>query len=115
MRERGLCPVVLRLVMNMYVNQCIQIKGNSMISDKYGIANGVKESEMLSPILFGIYMDNLTKHLKDSNIGCTIGNNYVRVFCYADDLTLIGLNLCLLFVKTMQMNIKYCLMHQRVN
>ena len=39
LRERALCPVVLRLV--MYVNQCIQIKRNSMISEKYGIANGV--------------------------------------------------------------------------
>ena len=90
LRERALCPVVLRLIMNMYVNQCIQIKWNSMISEKYGIANGVKQGGVLSPILFSIYMDNLIKRLKDSNIGCKIGNNYVGVFCYADDLTLIS-------------------------
>ena len=35
-------------------------------------------------------MDNLIKRLKDSNIGCKIDNNYVGVFCYADDLTLIS-------------------------
>ena len=35
-------------------------------------------------------MDNLIKRLKDSNIGCKIGNNCVGVFCYADDLTLIS-------------------------
>ena len=63
-----------------------------MISEKYGIANGVKQGGVLSPILFGIYMDNLIKRLKDSNIGCKIGNNYVGVFCYADDLTLISPN-----------------------
>ena len=57
--------------------QCIQIKWNSMISEKYGIANGVKQGGVLSPILFGIYMDNLIKRLKDSNIGCKIGSNYV--------------------------------------
>ena len=90
LRERALCPVVLRLIMNMYVNQCIQIKWNSMISEKYGIANGVKQGGVLSPILFGVYMDNLIKRLKDSNVGCKIGNNYVGVFCYADDLTLIS-------------------------
>ena len=89
LRERALCPVVLRLIMNMYVNQCIQIKWNSMISEKYGIANGLKQGGVLALILFGIYMDNLIKRLKDSNIGCKIGNNYVGVFCYADDLTLI--------------------------
>ena len=63
---------------------------NSIISEKYGIANGVTQGEMLSLILFGIYMDNLIKRLKDSNIGCKISNNYVVVFCYADDLTLIS-------------------------
>ena len=32
LRERALCPVVLlHLIINMYVNQCIQIKLNSMI------------------------------------------------------------------------------------
>ena len=63
-----------------------------MISEKYGIANGVKQGGVLSHILFGIYMDNLIKRLKDthSNIGRKIGNNYVGVFCYADDLTLIS-------------------------
>ena len=67
----------------------MQIKWN-MISEKYGIANDVKQGGVLSPILFGIYMDNFIKRLKDSNIGCKIGDNYVGVFCYADDLTLIN-------------------------
>ena len=60
------------------------------VHGKYGIANGVKQRGVLSTILFGIYMDNLIKRLKDSNIGYNIGNNYVRVCCYADDLTLIN-------------------------
>ena len=32
LRERALCPVVLHLIMNMYVNQCIQIKSKRKIS-----------------------------------------------------------------------------------
>ena len=35
-------------------------------------------------------MDSLIKRLKDSNIDCKVGNNYVGVFGYADDLTLIN-------------------------
>ena len=60
-----------------------------MTSEKYGIANGVRQGGVLSPI-FCIYMDSLIKRLKDSNIDCEIGNNYVGVFGYADDLTLIN-------------------------
>ena len=58
-----------------------------MISEKYGIANGVKQGGVLSPVLFCIYMDNLSKRLMDSNIGCKIGN---IVFCYANDLSAIS-------------------------
>ena len=57
---------------------------------KYVIAKGVKQGGVLSPILFGIYMDHLIKRLKDRNIGCKIGNNFVGVVCYADDLSLIS-------------------------
>ena len=57
--------------MCMYVHQCIQIKWNSMISEKYGIANGVKQGGVLFSILFGNYIDNLiTLLLRDSNINC---------------------------------------------
>ena len=62
--------LLTQTTMYMSVNQCIQIKWNSMISEKYGIANGVKQGGVLFSILFGIYIDNLIKRLKDSNIDC---------------------------------------------
>ena len=34
LRDRNLCPIVLRIIMNMYVNQVIQIKWNDLLSDK---------------------------------------------------------------------------------
>ena len=78
--ERKLCPIVLRLLMNMYVNQCLQVRWNSLVSDRFSIANGVKQGGVLSPILFSIYMDKLIKQLRNSNIGCKIVNQYVGVF-----------------------------------
>ena len=90
LRERKLCPIVLRLLMNMYVNQCLQLRWNSLVSDRFSIANGVKKGGGgLSPILFSIYMDKLIIQLRNSNIGCKIVNQYVRVFCYVDDISLL--------------------------
>ena len=43
LRERKLCPIVLRLFMNMYVNQCLQVRWNSLVSDRFSIAKGVKQ------------------------------------------------------------------------
>ena len=56
------------LIMNIYLNECLQIKWNSFISEKYSFTNGVKQGGMLSPILFVIYMDSFIKRLKGSNI-----------------------------------------------
>ena len=65
-------------------------------------------------------MDNLIKRLKDSNIGCKISKNYLGVFCYAVDLTLIsptltGLKCMLAVCENYTITIKNCLVHQRVN
>ena len=43
LRNRGMCPLVLRLIMNMYINQEIHVKWNSILSSKYKTSNGVKQ------------------------------------------------------------------------
>ena len=48
---------------------------------------GLNRGGVLSPVLFTVYLDNLLKTLKQRNIGCKIGNSYLGVFGYADDLT----------------------------
>ena len=51
--------------------------------------NKSKQSGVMSPVLFTVYLYNLLKILKQRNIGCKIGATYLRVFGYADDLTLL--------------------------
>ena len=89
LRDRNLCPIVLRIIMNMYVNQVIQIKWNDLLSDKCEISNGVKQGGCLSPSLFSIYLNNLILNLRNSNIGCKYRSEYMGVFGYADDLSLL--------------------------
>ncbi len=90
LRDRNICPTVLRLLMNMYVNQQIQVKWNSMLSEKCSITNGVKQGGCLSPTLFSVYLDKLIDILRQSNIGCRYGSHYMGVYCYADDLSLLS-------------------------
>ena len=51
LRDRKMCLLVLRLLMNMYINQQIQVKWNSTMSMKSSISNGVKHCGCLSPNL----------------------------------------------------------------
>ena len=89
LRDRKICPIVLRLLMNMYINQQIQVKWNNMISPTCTISNGVKQGGCMSPTLFSIYLDKLLGILRASNVGCRYGNHYMGAFCYADDISLL--------------------------
>ena len=73
----------------MYVNQVIQIKWNDLLSVKCKISNGVKQGGCLSPSLFCIYLSNLMLNLRNSNIGCKYRFEYMGVFGYTDDLSLL--------------------------
>ena len=70
LRDRKICPTVLRLLMNMYINQQIQVKWNNMISQTCTISNGVKQEGCMSSTLFSIYLDKLIGILRTSNVGC---------------------------------------------
>ena len=41
----------------------------------------------LSPSLFSVYLNNLITNLKKSNIACRYGSEYMDVYEYADDLS----------------------------
>ena len=61
---RNICPVVLRLIMNMYVSQEMQVRFSNSLSNQFTVGNGVKQGGVLSPILLTVYIDNLIKILK---------------------------------------------------
>ncbi len=70
----------------MYCNQLCHVECGYCKSTTFGISDGVKQDGVLSPFLFGIYIDELLNALKKSSYGCHIGNIFVRVFAYADDI-----------------------------
>ena len=85
LRERNMCPIVLRLIIAMYISQMMQVRWGEILLKQFPVGNGVKQEGVLSPVLFTVYLDNLLKTLKQRKIG----NSYLGVFGYADDLTLL--------------------------
>ena len=87
--DRGMCPLTVRLLLNMYTKQKLQVKWNNSISSKFGVTNGVRQGGVLSPLLFTVYIDELLEKLKRKGIGCHLGLHFVGALGYADDIILL--------------------------
>ena len=54
--NKGLCPLVCRLLAMQYTGQSASIKWGETFSPSFPISNGVKQGGVLSPILFAVYI-----------------------------------------------------------
>ena len=82
----------VRLLIVWYSLQRIHIRWGNTFSTSFCVSNGVKQGGIISPVLFNVYMDNLSCALNRSNIGGRIGGEIVNHLSYADDLCLICLS-----------------------
>ena len=60
------------------------------MSDSFSVSNGVRQGGILSPYLFCVYMDDLSKKLNNVNAGCFMGTALINNLMYADDLVILA-------------------------
>ena len=65
LQTHGVCPLILRVLYNMYTNSEMQVRWRSELSSAFPLDNGVKQGGCLSPILFTLYLDGLMQRLKN--------------------------------------------------
>jgi hypothetical protein len=56
LKKRGIPPIILRFLLDYYVNQSICAKYGTSLSNTFSASNGVKQGGILSPILYCIYI-----------------------------------------------------------
>lgn len=89
LQDKGLCPIIIRVIAYLYIHQETRIKWDDFHSEFFKVSNGVKQGGILSPALFSVYIDVLLIRLRNSGYGCHIGQTFVGVFAYADDIILL--------------------------
>ena len=88
--KRGLCPLLIKFLLQMYTHQSLVVKWQGSSSQAFDCRNGIKQGAVLSPVLFCIYMDHLLVRLAKSGVGCYVGHIFSGAISYADDLTLLA-------------------------
>ena len=83
---------IIKLLLFWYTHQKMCVRWGNSTSPDFLVCNGVKQGGIISPILFNIYMDDLSMHLSKSSIGSYLGTAFIYHLCYADDLCLISLS-----------------------
>ena len=82
---------IVRILAVWYTHQKMCIRWGNAYFPSFSVSNGVKQGGILPPMLFNVYMNNLSVSLNSSNIGGRIGSIFLNHLCYADDMCLISL------------------------
>uniref|UniRef100_A0A8C1PP13 Reverse transcriptase domain-containing protein n=1 Tax=Cyprinus carpio TaxID=7962 RepID=A0A8C1PP13_CYPCA len=87
--DRGAPTFLVRILVFWYAHQTFQVKWDNVVSAPFYVSNGVRQGGIMSPILFNVYMDELSDQLNRLKTGCLVGNTVVNHLMYADDLVLL--------------------------
>ena len=88
LESRGVPKYILKLLSNELIGQYTCVRWGSTHSDVFPIGNGVKQGGILSPLLFNVYMNNLSIQLHKQSIGSSVGGTVINHMLYADDIVL---------------------------
>jgi len=89
-KETGIDLRERRLISNMYMAQSVKVRLNRGETRSVKIGRGVKQGCCLSPILFNLYSECLTKEALEGVGDFKIRGQNIHTVKYADDLVLLA-------------------------
>ena len=89
--KSGIKGKLLRIVEEMYENVKSCVKSCTSYSDYFRYSVGLRQGEVMSPILFSLFVEDLEMHLqKNIDSGLNIDDMVLILLLFADDMVIIG-------------------------
>ena len=87
----GVNAKTLRIIKDMYNNVKTCVRGCNSYSDFFECAVGLKQGEVISPILFSLFIEDLELFLQeDPNCGLSLDDITFILMLFADDMVILG-------------------------
>ena len=74
----------------IYSSSSAQVRLNGKLTDPFEVTSGVKQGDIISPILFSMYLNDLATGIKQLNCGIDIDGLNLAILLYADDIVLMA-------------------------
>ena len=76
----------LASLQSLYKNIKCTVRVNGQQTDWFDVYCGLKQCCILSPMLFNLFINDLTRHINDVGSGISVGDTSLSILLYADDI-----------------------------
>ena len=86
----GVNGKMLRIIRDMYSKVKSFVKVNNLLSECFESKVGLKQGEVISPLLFALFVDDLELYLQGKSCGLNFGDIQILLLLFADDMVLLS-------------------------
>ena len=87
----GIKGKTFRIIRDMFAKVKSRVKSANTMSDFFEYALGLRQGEVLSPLLFSLFVEDLELHLQDrATCGLSIEEINIVLLLFADDMVIVG-------------------------
>ena len=90
LEKLGVPSKIRNLIRGMYLKTKARFIFGDIMTDWVPLKKGVRQGCILSPLLFNMYTEELTRRIRKEGLGVMIGENPLGTLLYADDVVLIA-------------------------
>ena len=88
--KRNIPSIIIRFLKSWFCTQQFVVRWSNVYSQPFSVQNGVRQGGILSPLLFNVYLNDLSIALNNVKKGCIVNDVRLNHLVYADDLCLIA-------------------------